>query len=84
MIAITYKFSAGWRKIHNPETGHEVADDLSTTEFAAAMLAARGWTNMEIGEHMNISVNTVKKYISQAMRKLQIKDRKDLKNYMLR
>lgn len=84
MIAITYKFSAGWRKIHNPETGHEVADDLSTTEFAAAMLAARGWTNMEIGEHMNISVNTVKKYISQAMSKLQIKDRKDLKNYMLR
>lgn len=84
IIAITYKFSAGWRKVHNPETGHEVADDLSTTEFAAAMLAARGWTNIEIAEHMNLSVNTVKKHISQAMKKLQIKDRKDLKNYMLR
>lgn len=83
IIAITYKFSAGWRKIHNPETGDEVADDLSTTEFTAAMLAAKGWTNTEIAEHMNLSVNTVKKYISQAMKKLKIKDRKDLKNYML-
>ena len=52
IIAITYRFSAGWRKVHNPTTGHDVADNLTTTEFAAAMLAARGWTNQEIGEHM--------------------------------
>ena len=83
IIAITYKFSSGWRKIHNPETGHEVADDLSTTEFAAAMLAARGWTNTEIGEHMNISANTVKTHLSQAMKKLHVESRKDLKQYML-
>lgn len=84
IIDITYRFSSGWRRVHNPITGHDVADDLSTTEFAAAMLAARGWTNTEIGEHMNISVNTVKKHISQTMKKLHIKDRKELKNYMLR
>ena len=83
IIAITYKFSSGWRKIHNPETGHEVADDLSTTEFAAAMLAARGWTNTEIGVHMNISANTVKTHLSQAMKKLHVESRKDLKQYML-
>lgn len=64
IIAITYRFSTGWRRIHNPETGHDVADDLTTTEFASAMLAARGWTNQEIAEHMNISPNTVKQYIS--------------------
>lgn len=84
IIAITYGFSAGWRKIHNPATGHEVADDLSTTEFAAAMLAARGWTNAEIGAHMNISANTVKTHISQAMKKLGVGSRKELKQYMLR
>ncbi len=84
IIAITYGFSSGWRKIHNPETGHDVADDLTTTEFATAMLAARGWTNPEIGEHMNISVNTVKHHISQAMKKLHIESRKDLKKYMLK
>ncbi len=83
IIAITYEFSAGWRKIHNPETGHNVADDLTTTEFATAMLAARNWTNGEIAEHMNISVNTVKHHVSQAMKKLQVENRKELKKYML-
>ena len=84
IIDITYRFSAGWRRVHNPVTGHDVADDLTTTEFAASMLAARGWTNKEISEHMHISANTVKRYISAAMEKLQISRRQDLKKYMLR
>lgn len=84
MIAITYRFSAGWRKVHNPETGNQVADNLTTTEFAAAMLAARGWTNQEIGRHMNISPNTVKRYLSISMEKLGITRRKDFKKHMLR
>lgn len=83
IIAITYRFSAGWRKIHNPVTGHDVADNLTTTEFAAAMLAARGWTNQEIGDHMNISPNTVKHHLSTAMQKLNINHRRELKKYML-
>lgn len=84
IIAITYRFSAGWRKIHNPETGHDVADDLTTTEFAAAMLAARGWTNQEIAQHMNISSHTVKRYISTVLQKLGIRQRQELKKYMLK
>lgn len=84
IIAITYRFSAGWRKIHNPETGHHVADDLTATEFAAAMLAARGWTNQEIAAHMNISVHTVKRYISTVLQKLGIRQRQELKQYMLK
>ena len=84
IIAITYRFSAGWRRIHNPETGEEVADNLTTTEFVAAMLAARNWTNQEIADHLGISPNTVKQYISTALKKLNIKQRKDLKQYMLR
>lgn len=84
IIDITYRFSAGWRRIHNPDTGEDVADNLTTTEFAAAMLAARGWTNQEIGEQMNISSNTVKRHLSVAMQKLGINRRQDLKQYMLR
>ena len=84
IIAITYEFSAGWRKIHNPETGHDVADNLTTTEFVTAMLAARNWTNPEIAKHMNISTNTVKWHISQSMKKLHVQNRKELKKYMLR
>ncbi len=83
IIAITYKFSAGWRKIHNPVTGSNVADNLTTTEFAASMLAARGWSNKEIAVHMGISEHTVKSYIRASLSKLHISQRKDLKNYML-
>lgn len=83
IIDITYRFSSGWRRVHNPITGHNVADDLTTTEFAIAMLAARDWTTQEIANHLNISVNTVKIHISEAMRKLNVGNRKDLKKYML-
>lgn len=83
IIDITYRFSSGWRRVHNPVTGHDVADDLTTTEFAIAMLAARSWTTQEIAEHLDISANTVKTHISDAMRKLHIKNRKNLKKYML-
>ena len=83
IIDITYRFSSGWRRVHNPVTGHDVADDLTTTEFAIAMLAARNWTTREIAKHLDISANTVKTHISEAMRKLHIKNRKDLKKYML-
>ena len=84
IIGITYRFSSGWRRVHNPITGHDVADDLTTTEFAISMLAARDWTNQEIAEHLNISVNTVKSHISKAMKKLNAETRKELKRYMLR
>ncbi len=84
MIDITYKFSAGWRKVHNPETGHDVADDLSTTEFAASMLAARGWTNQEIASHMGLSEYTVRNHISVAMQKLNVTQRAELAAYMLK
>ena len=83
IIAITYRFSAGWRRVHNPATGHDVADNLTTTEFATAMLAARGWTNQEIADHLGVSVNTVKRHISLALQKLDLRRRQDLSTYML-
>ncbi len=84
MIAITYSFSSGWRKIHNPETGNSVADTLTTTEFAIAMLAARNWSNKEISTHLDISPNTVKMHISSALQKLGISQRKELSRFMLK
>ncbi len=83
IIAITGPFSQGWIKIHNPATGRDVADNLTTTEFTVAMLAARDWTNQEIAAHMGISPNTVKRYISTALQKLNISQRKELKKFML-
>ncbi len=84
MIDITYSFSAGWRKIHNKDTGRNVTDDLTTTEFAIAMLAARDWSNKEISCHLGVSVNTVKMHVSSALQKLGIAQRKDLHQFMLK
>lgn len=84
IIDITYRFSAGWRRVHNPATEETVADNLTTTEFAVSMLAARGWTNREIGQHLDISTNTVKSYLASAFRKLGIGKRQDLAKFMLR
>ncbi len=83
IIAITYRFAYGWRRIHNPVTGHDVADDLTTTEFAIGMLAARGWSNKEISTHLGVSAYTVKQHLSAAFRKLGITTRKELGKYML-
>lgn len=64
IINITYKFSAGWRRIHNPDTNEDVADNLTTTEFTIAMLANRGWTNKEISEYLEITPRTVKQHLT--------------------
>ena len=84
IIDITYKFSAGLRRIHNPDTNEDVADNLTTTEFAIAMLANKGWTNKEIAEYLGITQRTVKQHLTCVFNKLNIENRKQLKNFMLR
>lgn len=84
IIDITYKFSAGWRKIHNADTNDGVTDDLTTMEFTIAMLYNRGWTVKEIAAHMELSDRTVKKHLSVIYEKLGISNRKELGQFMLR
>ena len=84
IIEITYRFSYGWRRIHNPDSGEDVADDLTTTEFTMAMLACRGWTNVEIARHMGVSPGTVKNRLSGVYAKLGIGTRAELVAHMLR
>lgn len=84
VIDITYRFSYGWRRIHNPDTGEDVADDLTTTEFSIAMLACRGWNNDEIAAHMGLSRGTVKNHLSNTYAKLGISSRGELKQFMLK
>lgn len=84
IIAITYSFSKGWRMIHNPITGEDVADDLSTTEFSIAMLLSKRWSIREVAVHLGISENTVKTHVKNVYKKLGINNRKDLNRFMLR
>ena len=83
IIAITYAFSAGWRKIHRMVSRQEVADNLTTTEFTIAMLYNRGWTAKEIAVYMNLSPRTITNTIQVIYQKLGISGKKELGLYML-
>ncbi|WP_243142169.1 helix-turn-helix transcriptional regulator [Flintibacter sp. KGMB00164] len=48
------------------------------------MLAARDWNNPDIAEHLHISVATVKRHLSVAMKKLGVARRGDLEQFMLK
>lgn len=85
IIKITYSFSAGWRRLHNPITGEDVADNLTTTEFTIGMMVSKGWRNKEIADYLEMSPNTVKKYLDSVFQKLQITGgRKEITEYMLK
>ena len=84
IIDITYRFSAGWRRVHNPRTGEDVADNLTTTEFSIAMLLNRGWTVREVAAFLDVSENTVKTHVKSIYRKLGISTRKELGRFMLK
>ena len=75
-------FSRGWMKIHNPKMQKAVTDLLTPLEFSIAMLACRDWTNQEIGEHLGLSVNTVKHYVSRILEKLHIDKRDKIKEFV--
>lgn len=75
-------FSRGWMKIHNPQMQKAVTDLLTPMEYSIAMLACRNWTNQEIAEHVGLSVNTVKHYVSVILEKLQIDKRDKIKDFV--
>ena len=72
-------FSRGWMKIHNPEDQKTVTLLLTPMEFSIAMLACRDWTNQEIADYLEMSVNTVKHYVSAILEKLNVDKRDKLK-----
>ena len=77
-------FSRGWMAVHNPNSDRSVTDALTTMEFSIAMLACRNWSNQEIADHLGISLNTVKHYLTDIFDKLHVRKRDELRNFVLK
>lgn len=75
-------FSRGWIKVHNPSTKKNITELLTPMEYSIAMLACRDWSNQEIAEYMDLSVNTVKHYLTGIFDKLHISKREQIKAFV--
>ena len=72
----------GWSALQETLKGRTYAVDLTPREHHAAKLAAKGLTNAEIAERMGVSVNTVKRYIAEAVGKTGAESRAALAGYI--
>ncbi|OOL32847.1 hypothetical protein GQ85_04715, partial [Rhodococcus rhodochrous] len=59
-------------------TGHR----LTPQELQVARLAARGGTNREIAEQLFLSVKTIEMHLGRLYRKLGVRSRTQLANYL--
>ena len=57
-------------------------EKLTDAEWKVAKLLARSYSNDEICQELHYALNTVKKLVSRILEKLQIKNRKEIKQYL--
>jgi len=75
-----YANNKRWVQGHSPD--HIVKERLTMKELTVATLYDRGWTALDIAQHMELSERTVRNYINTIYAKLGITDRKALGQYM--
>lgn len=63
------------QRIRNLSLGHEPKDELSPQEKRIVRLIAEGMTNREIGKELGLTEKTVKNYVSNIFRKLNVSNR---------
>jgi len=81
LLALADTYYNGKRKMKKVD--NTVIEGLTITELSVAMLAYLGWSNTEISEHMNLSENTIKRYLNIVFQKFGIRSRKELHKYLM-
>ena len=61
--------------------GNQGAEHLTTREIEVLQEVAKGATNQEIAERLFISVNTVRNHVHNMLRKLSLKNRRELAHF---
>lgn len=83
-VELAAAYHKNWVLIHNKLTGDKTTDKLTVTEMNIATLASRGLSNTEIGDFLNISVNSVRAHLRNIFGKLNITNRKELAEYIIK
>lgn len=73
-----HRYKKAWISIHNTHYDGNIATDLTDREIAVLLMAKQGLTNDEISDTLNISANTVKYHMSNALGKLGLASRNEL------
>ncbi len=81
LLSLADTYYNGQKKMKKVD--NTVIECLTITELSIAMLAYLGWSNTEISDHMNLSENTIKRYLNIIFQKLGIRSRKDLHKYLM-
>lgn len=76
------QFLSGWTKLQKAERGKLISNELTTREREVAKLAAFGLSNQEIANRLNISLNTVKQALRNAMDKTGALRRTEISAYL--
>lgn len=71
------RFLTGWTALQKSERGRSITNELTPREREVAKLAAFGLSNQEIANRLNISLNTVKQALRNAMDKTGAQRRTD-------
>ena len=76
------RFLAGWTTLQENARGKVISNELTAREREVAKLATFGLSNQEIANRLNISLNTVKQALRNAMDKTGAQRRTDLAIYL--
>jgi DNA-binding NarL/FixJ family response regulator len=71
--------------IHGLESGCYMVTSMpifTTREMEIMMLVSRGCRNKEIGKNLHLSEKTIKHYVSKVFKKLHVKKRTDVRQYL--
>ena len=83
ILTAAHSFYIRWRTLNKEDIAPEMENcNLTISEFLIAALYSNGWSAKEIGAHLDMSVRTVYRNISNIYSMLGIGSVADLKKYM--
>ena len=90
IMQVTHQYRTGWCEIICGEIypreeyqKKNMREKLTGMEYAVGFLAGQGWSNQEISDYFNISVRTVKYYMTTVFSKLNISGRREIYKLLL-